>query len=720
MTRPSAPPRALPAWAPGAALGAALLFAWLNFVTTGRWAHLPGALQGWRLPLYAAALSVATVAALAGWRRIGRPASVGPAWAWGLLASGVALLLVAWGCRMSPAVWNQIPFKDNWTELFQQASNGVALLKRGVVVGWNWGLVGGQPTSVDIAQNLGIPGFLPMALFGDRIGYHLLHAAMFVAIPIFLWWDLQDEPRETRIVATGLSAFFAAAYSGPLGSSGDTNSLVGVCCVLLALLGSHAARRGRWWGGAVLLAGLTVALHTHAAFAVYAGIFLLIEAAYFRDPRAVLRLAIASAVAAIASLPTHWESLRYPEFVSFNNTVYDPDAPKNWAGVLRGIYYNTEILLLPHRWFNDYRSINNVWLPVLVAAALLPGRSRAGYYAWLAVASQALLRINTPEAGAMFERIQHVFPLLTGAALAGFVLRCSGGRVLAIALTAAQAIYVSTAFEPIRHVRELRDWDPPFIDRVLAADGALVLVEASPHRDMDKHPTRRTPTTPFDVHFEGLLPHLNGRRFYAQMIDGWTWSRWRGEVVAAGTFRGSPIAETPPAEFDAEMARWGVKQLFVWTDATRAYLAASGRYVERWRGGRWSQFERLQADGRSVVTTSGSGELRNLDWLGGDVVLRDVGAGEPVVVRSRYYPAWRAFAAGREVPLHDIRGQLAFTTPAAGSYTVRLEYPRYRALSILALVSFLAGALVLARWPRGQTASTSPSSPAPTADTQAP
>jgi hypothetical protein len=101
-------------------------------------------------------------------------------------------------------------------------------------------------------------------------------------------------------------------------------------------------------------------------------------------------------------------------------------------------------------------------------------------------------------------------------------------------------------------------------------------------------------------------------------------------------------------------------------------------------------------------------------------VLRDVGAGEPVVVRSRYYPAWRAFAAGREVPLHDIRGQLAFTTPAAGSYTVRLEYPRYRALSILALVSFLAGALVLARWPRGQTASTSPSSPAPTADTQAP
>ncbi len=133
------------------------------------------------------------------------------------LAAGAALLLAAWGCRMSPAVWGQIPFKDDWTELFQQAANGVALLKRGVVVGWNWGLLGGYPTSTDIAQNLGTVGFLPMALLGDRLGYHVLHAVMFVAIPLFLWWDLRDEPRDTRLAGTALGCFFAAGYSGPLG-----------------------------------------------------------------------------------------------------------------------------------------------------------------------------------------------------------------------------------------------------------------------------------------------------------------------------------------------------------------------------------------------------------------------------------------------------------------------------------------------------------------------
>ena len=286
-------------------------------------------------------------------------------------------------------------------------------------------------------------------------------------------------------------------------------------------------------GGAVrvLLLGLTLALYTHAAFAIYSGIFLLIEAAYFRDWRAVARLALASALAAVASLPTHWESLRYPEYVSFNNAVYDPNAPKDWAGVARAVYYNTEMLVFPQRWFNDYRSINNVWLPVLVVAALLPGRSRASYYAWLAVIAQALLRINTPEAGVIFERIQHVFPLLTAPALAGFVQRCAGTRWTAWGVLATLALYVSTAFAPIRHVAELRDWDPAFIDRVQAADGALIVVESNPHRDMDRHPTRRTPTTPFDVHFEGLLPGVTGKRFYAQMIDGWVWGAWRGEVL---------------------------------------------------------------------------------------------------------------------------------------------------------------------------------------------
>jgi hypothetical protein len=308
-----------------------------------------------------------------------------------------------------------------------------------------------------------------------------------------------------------------------------------------------------------------------------------------------------------------------------------------------------------------------------------------------------ILRFNTPEAGAGFDRIQHMFPMLTAPAFAGFVLRFAGTRPLALAIVAALVLFVQTSVAPIRHVESLRDWDPPLIDRIAGSDG-MVLVEISPHRDMDSHPTIRSQTTPFDVHFEGLLPFVAGQRFYSQSIDGWVWSIWRGQVVGAATFRGRPIDETTPDDFVAEMGKWGVRHLFVWTEQTREYLRRDARFSERWRQGRWSQFERADADTRSAVTPVGEARLTNLDTLGADVELASVKAGQAVVLRANYYPAWRASANGREVELFESGGQLAFRVPEDGSYVVRLEYPRYRALNITALATFMLGVALLARY----------------------
>ena len=677
------------------AIAISLFVAWANFLTTARWAHIPGALHGWRKPWYALALFVATALALAARRHIGSSTRVGRGAAIGFAVVGLGVLVVSIFSRLPLATWNEIPFKDDWTPLYQQAVNGVALLKRGAVVGWNWWLLGGYPTSTDIAQNFSTVAFLPMTLFGSQVGYHVLHAVLFLSVPIFVWWDLRTDDRETRIVATGLAGVFAAAYLGPLGESGDTNSLVGVFCAGLAVTGGHGAREGHRWGGPLMLLGLTLALYTHTAFFVYAGIFLTIEAVYYRDRSAFVRLLVAALIALIAALPMHWESLRYPNYVSFNNTVYNPDVSPNWRLFARNVYYNFEILLLPHRWFNDYRSVANVWLSALIAGAIFSRGTRVGYWAWAAVATQFVLRFNTPEAGAGFDRIQHMFPLLAAPALTGFVLRFAGSRRLAVSLLVVLALYVQSSFAEIRHVPELRAWDPPLIDRIAASDG-MVLVEISPHRDMDSHATIRSQTTPFDVHFEGLLPFVAGQRFYSQSIDGWVWSIWRGQVVGAGTFRGRPIEEIPHEVFDAEMAKWGVRHLFVWTENTRTYLTQDFRFVERWREGRWSHFERTQADIAAVVTASGTGQLRNLDTLGADVELANVNAGDTVVLRANYYPAWRASVHERPVELYSADGQLAFRAPESGSYIVRLDYPRYRGLNATAAVVFILGVVILA------------------------
>ena len=687
----------MPRRLPLAALIAVLLLAWLNFLSTGRWAAFPGALNGWRQPWYAAALLASTVLVLAAWRQVGMPVTIGRGVPFTVLGAGAAVLVAAMFSRLPLSTWTQIPFKDDYTPLYQAAVNGVHLLKQGSVVGWNWGLLGGYPTSTDIAQSFALLTFIPMLIFGEAAGYHVLHAIAFLAIPLLIWWDVRQDDPDASVLAAGFACLFTAGYFAYLGNSGDTNSLLGAFCCGVAMIGSRAARLGRRWGGPALFLGLTLGLYSHVAFVVYAGIYLLLEAAYYRDVKAVVRLAIASALAIIVSLPVHWESLRYPAYVSFNNTVYNPGAPIDWSLALRTIYYNVEILALPHRWFNDYRSLANVWLPALAVMAFAPGRSRVGFYACAVVLTQGLLRLNTSEIGALFDRIQHMMPLLAGPALAGFVLRFSGTRKLALALVALIGLYVATSFEPVRHVRTLREFDPALIDRIAAADGNLILVEVSPHRDMDSDPRRRTPNTPFDVHFEGLLPGVAGQRFYTQMWDGWIWSVFRGQVVGAGTFAGRAIEETPPAAFVAEMRKWGVKQLFVWTDASREYLARNGAFTELWRGGLWSQFALSDADTRQVVTASGAGRLSELGFLGGNVELVDVDAGTPVVVRTNYYPAWRASKDGRDVPLRAADGQIAFTAPESGSYIVRFEYPRYRWLSVLAVSVAFLGLWVMRR-----------------------
>ena len=686
----------LPAWAPLAALWTALAFAWLNFLTTVRYEAVPGALHGWRRPWYAAALVAVTILTFTQRRRVGAPVPLGRGGSVAVVLAGVLVIVGTVLTRLPPATWSQIPFKDDWTPLFQQAADGVQLMQRGVVVGWNWWFLGGYPTSTDVAQSFAALAFVPMTLFGDRLGYHVLHLIMFLAVPAYVWWDLRQDDRQTGLLAAGFACVFAAGYSGAIASSGDTNSLAGVFSAGLALVGSSGARRGRRWGGPLLLLGLTLALYSHTAFFGYALIYLTLEAAYFRDRAAVIRLVLAAACAAIAALPVYWESLRYPAYVSYNNTVYDPKAPVDWPLFFRTVYYHIEILFLPHRWFNDYRGLINIWGAPVLVVALTPGRSRAGYYACAAILTQVLLRLNTSEVGAVLDRIQHMLPMLMAPALAGFVLRYAGTRALAAALIVLLGFYMQTSHAPVRHVAELRDFNPPLMDRIAASDG-MVLVEVSPHRDMDSHPDRRTPTTPFDVHFEGLLPSLSGQRFYSQRIDGWVFNVWRGQVVGAGTFAGRAIAETPIDTFIAEMERWGVRHLFVWTDAARQYLRAS-RFVERWRDDRWSHVELLDADVRTIVIPRGTGQLRNLDALGADVRLDNVVAGDEVVVRMNYYPAWRAFAGPREVELYATAGQLAFRTPDSGSYEIRLVYPSYRPQVLIALMGFITGIVALVRW----------------------
>src|SRR4029453_6472353 len=328
--------------------------------------------------------------------------------------------------------------------------------------------------------------------------------------------------------------------------------------------------------------------------------------------------------------------------------------------------------------FNDFTGLAGIMLPVTGYVAWRI-RSRAGLYAWIALATTALLRFNTPEFAYLFLRPVHVLAVCLGPVMAVFISRFVTRRALAYSMLALIAAYLQVLVFQVPHVPTMRDADPALVDHIAGLDGALILFENTPHRDMDADPTRITEPSPVAAHVEQALGPATGKRFYAGFWDGWQWSPARDQVLAGGAFKGRAIESVPVAEFSGELRKWGVRHLIVWSHASLEYVMAHPElFAPRWTSDPWHHFEYLDADPRAVAVESGRGRLASFDLLGGHVELDGVRAGTQVVVRTNFHPSWSARVAGSEaaVALFDAGGQLGLRAPRDGSYAVELVYLR--------------------------------------------
>jgi hypothetical protein len=663
-------------------LSVALVIA--NMATTARWAQVPGALRGWRWPYVLAVLAVVAWPALHGSRR-GTHAPL-PSWLPRAVAAGAALLLAAlflinW---FPPATWTMVPFRDDWPPRFSSTVEGVALLRRGAFAGWQWNLLGGYATATDITQSLTLLGAVPMLAAGDRIGFHLLHLLLIVALPALVFVDLHRAERHTVVLmAVGLVCLSACGLSSTLVQSGDTNSLAGMVAVMAVLAASQRARAGAPYGASVLLAALTVAVYSHVGFFAYACGLLIVESIYYRDARH-LRRAIGLAVCALLmSLPLTYELFRYPDQFNFNNVIYERQRQIEWASVLRSIGYNVQILLSPRRWFAD---VTNLFGPLLLVA-VWSRRGRVGFYAWAAVFTVGLGLLNMSQAGYFFARPAHLLTVFTPIALAGVIVDRARTWWQAAAFAVLLALLTPIVDARVPHVQTVDDALPALTARLRAIEAPRVLIENSPHRDVDAAPDRTSEPSLYGTHFEALLPAATGKQLYASYWDGWQWTPFRGEMLAGGAWQGHMITNADHDALLAELHRWGVRDLLVWSQNATRVLATWPELSPVWRNDRWRDFQLAgSADVREATTARGTATLRSVEPLGATVQLSGVQRGDPVPVRAHYHPAWEAWAAGSRVAIANDHGQLAFIAPADGSYDVTLVYPARRWLLLIALI----------------------------------
>ena len=308
-------------------------------------------------------------------------------------------------------------------------------MKHGAVVGWQWAFLGGYQTSADLSQSLAVPAWLPIALAGPTIGFHVFLALIILAIPLTVWLDIRaSDGANAGAYAAGLSAVVTGGYFATVMQSGMGNSTAGAAAVAVTLVASHAARRGRRWGGPVHGARLD-------ADALLARGFLRLRHGLPGGRGAVLSRrsrrggsVIALAVAFLAALPLHWELLRYPAWFVANNLYFEAPPSFDWPWPAAQIWWATEILALPWRWFNDYGGLTNVFL-VVIAWMAWRDRTRAGFYAWATLAIVLTLRLNSPQLGLVAGRQLHLLPVLVAPALAGFIAAtaleaCPAGSVL--------------------------------------------------------------------------------------------------------------------------------------------------------------------------------------------------------------------------------------------------------------------------------------------------
>ena len=677
----------------GAWLSVTLL--WSQFLLTSRYAGVEGALHGAKRPLYVALLLAATAALLLPQRRIVREGT-DRLLSTAALASGAMLMVVLCLIWFPFSSWTAIPYLDNWTTRYLSTADGIELLKHGAAAGWNWDFLGGYHSASDITQNLSLLGLIPTALLGSAPGFHLLHVLMLAGIPAIVYLDLRLEgDRRLAALGAGLCAVGVAAIAHVLLRSGDSNSLAGVATTMLAIMAAYAASSGRRWGAPLLIVAMAMVAWSHTGFFAYAVVFLLADAVLARDWRRAVRAIVAAAAGTIAALPVTWELWRYPAYFIANNVMLDPNQRIDWFAVARKIYYNVELLWLPGRWFNDLGGLTYVLLPLLVWTAWR-SHGRARFYAAAAVIVMALTRLQSPESAYFFVRPMHLLAVFTPVAAAAFVTHGLHDRWRQWAVAGLVAVYLPIWWHAVPH-RDAAAIEPELVQHLRGLDGALVLLENTPHRDMDADPSRDIEPAPVPAHFESIVPRLTGLRLYAGMWDGWQWCPQRRNVLAGGAFRGASIAVTPPAEVHAELTRWGVQHVVVWSRAATQFFKNDPLFVRRWSSGPWHHYEFLKVDPRGVVVSRGTGQLTARSPLGARISLDGVQTGSRVVVRTNFYPVWTAWDGSTPVTLIDDDGMLAFDAPRDGTYEIELRYPARTWLLALALAVLIASAALATR-----------------------
>lgn len=623
----------------------------------------------------------------------------------------VFLIACLWG-RFTPSVSSYI-WHDDAPMLYAATKQGLDMLRQGGVFGWDSSLLGGFPASFECNYNLSLFGAPFMLLFGDKIGFNIMVFLSIAMFPFLIYMCVRIWLPGNRISAA-CGIYFACVvlngYFGDFIGNCSFNRVWGIDFYILSLIFLGAFLKSSPFAGFFLAGSLAMTCAAHLSYfvlSIFTTIIVIVLSGH--KCKSLLKLVLLLAIVSMCVSPFVGELLVYrsyfgediDHFIPLNKEVTITSVS---IALMRAV--SDALFHPPETWFGLMpiflwmliRSSNRM-LRVLVAAYVF---TAVIIYSGMQFTDQSFLRMLNGMA---------VPPVIFLSALGGmagdansFFRRVVWGGILFFVIATFSLNGFAFKSWTTPRLKDIGSYSEDFKRRIGDLKGNLILFEGQGgyNHATESKLGRRSEKWSDDVHLVGVFALETGKDLFSTGIDGFHPSVFRANAITSGTYKGKFLSEYPVEEISALLKKWGIKYLVVWSNEARSYFGHQAHSYKRiWnidtrelqRAGfepvQWEIYEFLDADPRSVVVASGSGEIETGDYFTKILRMYGVERGAKVIIRTNYFPAWKAFWEKHEVNLFNEDGQLALRCPADGDLVIYLHFPKYKFLTMAAILSLL-------------------------------
>jgi len=620
---------------------------------------------------------------------------------------GILIFLVPVFIHRYGPSFNKLPFFDDYLETYCMSIKGIEMLFEGGLFGWDSNHLGGYPI-VYTGPTMLTFLLLPFYLLAKSYAFQLMLLCLWLAFPVcigvfthtlFNNWKITVA---ALILATGALLFYLRLCL----RWGDIHAFAGVVVFVVCFIFYERLRHGRAWAYLGCVFFTTLLYYTYYPYAIFFMGFIFIHWLTKPTKGGLLAILLIGVALFLTTLPYNWYYIAYHKYAMHSFTDYHANIayrPLNEIGpfVLSKL---KECCYLEWKWQRDFF----VFIAPFYVSGLFIKRLRPYsviLFFMVLICFLSDVWIETDWISRILpQRILFLMPVFAVPHFAYILANISPPHIR----TALGFLIILTflffknpyRFKVDLSISTMRDYNGPLFENIRKLDGHLILFEniTSDNLLFDKEDSRFRRVGHNHTHMASLMAMDTGKKFFSSTHEGWHETVFRGNCINTGVFRGQYISDVEIDEIEAVLQKWGIVYLVVWHKYSKRYFSSfifEDKFELYWDDNQWSIFKYRNADGRSVQMATGQGWITRETYFSKKIRIHNASQGDIVVVRSNYFPTWKAFYNGIHIPTLDIDGQLGFIAPANGSYTITLRFPKYLAFNILSVLT-LFGVGVLA------------------------